>query len=382
MFFSDILSQNNIKNLLTESADKGRIPHAQLFIGKSGYGVLPVALAFSQYILCRNTDGENRGGEDRCNIQCNQFNHPDLHFVFPVVKSDKQKHPVSKLFLKEWREFLTLYPYGDVNDWYAHLNITKKQGVIYKDEATEIVKSLSLKPFEGGRKVMIIWMAEKMNIDCSNKLLKFIEEPPEETYVILVTEDENKILPTIKSRCQITRFAPLNNEIIKNSLVQNYKIDALKAEQISNQSEGSFKIALQLIGEDNNELQFEQWFIKWVRTAFKAKGNKTSIIDLMSWSDMISKTGRETQKQFLNYCLLFFRQALLANYNIDSLVYMKVNDSSFKLDKFSKFIHSGNILNIAEEIEKAIYHIERNGNSKIILSDLSINLTRLIHQSA
>ena len=163
-------------------------------------------------------------------------------------------------------------------------------------------------------------------------------------------------------------------------MVQNFKVDPIKAEQISIQAEGSFKMALELIREDNNEVQFEQWFIKWVRTAFKAKGNKGSIIDLMSWSDMISKTGRETQKQFLNYCLLFFRQALLANYNIDSLVYMKVNDSSFKLDKFSSFIHSGNILNIAEEIEKAIYHIERNGNSKIILSDLSINLTRLIHQ--
>ena len=382
MLFSDILSQNHLKTLLTSSADQGRIPHAQLFIGKSGYGVLPTAIAYSQYILCRNTSGENKNGNERCNIQCNQYNHPDLHFIFPVIKSDRHKHPVSKLFLKEWRDFLKSSPYGDVNDWYAQLNIAKKQGLIYSDEAIEIVKNLSLKPFEGGSKVMIIWMADKMNAVCSNKLLKIIEEPPKDTYIILITDDENKILPTITSRCQITRFTPLSNEMIKNNLVKNFKIDDLKAEQISNQCEGDYKIAMTLINSSTNDNKFEEWFINWVRTAFKAKGNKTAIIDLMSWSDHIAKTGRETQKQFLDYCLLFFRQALLSNYNIDSLVYLNIDDTSFYLEKFAPFIHSGNILGITNEIEKAIYHIERNGNSKIIISDLSIKLTRLMHQSA
>lgn len=381
MLFTDILSQNHIKKQLTENVDKGRVPHAQLFVGKSGYGVLPTALALSQYILCKNSNQENSGGHENCNLKCNQFSHPDLHFVFPVTKNEKvKKHPVSKLFLEEWREFLNSSPYGDIMDWYAFLGVDNKQGLIGVDEATEIIKTLSLKSFEGGDKIMIIWMAEKMNSECSNKLLKLIEEPPRDTFFILITEDENKILPTIKSRCQITRFLPLNNEIIISKLEKNFNLDPSKATQIANQSDGDYRAALKICNTDEEILQFEEWFIKWVRTAFSAKGNKTAIIELITWSELIAKTGRETQKNFLNYCLQFFRQALLSNYSVSALVNIQINNPGFKLDKFAPFIHSGNIIDIASEIEQAIFHIERNGNSKIIISDLSIKLTRLIHQ--
>lgn len=383
MLFSEILGQEHIKKHLTHSASNGRIPHAQLFIGPEGSGTLPMAIAYAQYILCNNADGENNNGNEACNLKFQNFSHPDLHFAFPVTTSDKVKSkPVSNFYLEEWRELLKNQPYGNLFDWYKLLGVDNKQGQIGVEEAQEIVKSLSLKSYEGGYKVMLIWMAEKMNIACANKLLKLIEEPPNKTIFILIAEDEQQIINTIKSRCQILHFPPLAEDAIKQGLIKNYNLDATVATKIASQSNGNYNKACDLVYQDSEDLQFEEWFIFWVRSAFKAKGNKAAIHDLISWSENISKTGRETQKQFLLFCLDFFRQALLLNYKAPDLVYIEPKVEKFKLENFAPFVHGNNILEISEELQDAIYHIERNGNSKIILTDLSIKLTRLLHKKS
>jgi DNA polymerase-3 subunit delta' len=375
MLFNQIIGQDHIKKHLQKSAENGRIPHAQLFIGKEGCGTLPMAIAYAQFLLCNFSEDT-----DACHIKCNKLQHPDLHFAFPVTTNDSiKKHAVSNLFLEDWRDFIATQPYGSLFNWLQHIGVENKQGLIGVDESEAVVKKLKLKSYEGGFKVMIIWMAEKMNIAAANKLLKLIEEPPNKTVFLLITENEEQIINTIKSRCQALHFPSLSEQDIADSLVVNHKIAHNEAAKIAHQAEGNFNKALHLLQNDSSDLIFEEWFIAWIRTAFRAKGNAAVVQELISWSDTIAKTGRETQKRFLDYCLQFFRQALLANYKSDHLVFMETK-SGFNLSKFAPFVHSGNILDIEKELNDAMYHIERNGNAKIILLDLSMKLTRFLHK--
>lgn len=383
MNFNDILGQDHLKSHLTQGVDNGRIPHAQLFVGPEGSGTLPMAIAYAQYILCGNNTLENNGGNEACNLKFNNLSHPDLHFAFPVATTDTvKKNPISSDFMEAWRKLIREQPYGNLFDWYKLLGIENKQGQIGVDEALHIVKSLALKSYEGGYKIMLIWMAEKMNLSAANKLLKLIEEPPHKTLFILIAEDAGQILGTIRSRCQVLNFPPLSEQVIKDALQANYQLDAATATKIAMQSDGNYNRACDLVYHDSEEIQFEEWFVIWVRSAFRAKGNKAAIHDLIAWSEEIAKTGRETQKQFLQFCMAFFRQALLINYKAPTLVYMVPKTENFKLKNFAPFVHENNIIEITKALEDAIYHIERNGNSKIILTDLSIQLTRLLHKKA
>ena len=381
MLFKDIIGQENLKNHLIQTVENGRISHAQLFIAPKGSGALSLAIAYAQYIICRNKNAENNTGDDVCNKKFEKLAHPDLHFAFPVAKNDKvKKHPVSNLFLEEWRDFIKYTPYGSLFNWYQKLGIENKQGQIGVDEAEAIVKKLILKPYEGGYKVMIIWMAEKMNISASNKLLKLIEEPPENTLFLLIAENEEQIIKTILSRCQVLQIKALSKGEIKENLIKKFQLDDYDAEKIAHQANGDWNKALRSLNQNDNEDVFEKWFITWVRSAFKAKGNASVIQDLITWSDEISKTGRESQKRFLQYCSHFFRQAMLTNYKANSLVFFESQSSDFDIRKFAPFVHGGNIEDIHNAIEDAIYHIERNGNAKIILLDLSMQLTRYLHK--
>ncbi len=376
MLFNQIIGQEHIKNHLQTSAKNGRIPHAQLFIGKEGSGTLPMAIAYAQLLLSEfSEDAESS------RLKVEKLQHPDLHFAFPVTTNDSvKKHPVSSLFLEDWRQFIKESPYGSLFNWLQFIGVENKQGNIGVDEAQEVVKKLKLKSYEGGFKVMIIWMAEKMNIAASNKLLKLIEEPPAKTVFILITESEEQIINTIKSRCQALHFPSLSEQDIASALMVNEGVSENEATKIAHQAEGNYNRAMHILHQDSSELVFEQWFITWIRAAFRAKGNAAVIQDLVGWSDTIAKSGRETQKQFLEYCLQFFRQALLLNYKSPELVFLETQTPKFELQKFAPFIHGTNILNIEKELNTALYHIERNGNAKIILLDLSMKLTRFLHK--
>ena len=375
MLFQDVLGLNHIKSHLQTSADQGRIAHAQLFCGPNGSGTLPMAIAYARHILCNNaTDNKS------CHQKFDALSHPDLHFAFPVTTNESvKKHPVSDLFLTDWRSFLEKNPYASSFEWYQHIGVENKQGIINVEEAAQIVKKLSLKSYEGGYKIMIIWMADKMNVSTSNKLLKLIEEPPAKTIFILITENKEQILQTISSRCQILEFPPLGVGAIAEGLQKRNQLSEIEAEKIAHRAQGNYNKALQLLQNNSSESQFETWFITWVRAAFKAKGNKAVVNELIKWSEGIAANGREIQKQFLNYCIDFFRQALLLNYKSDSLVFLEPQTANFNLSKFAPFVHGNNIEPIFKALEDALYHIERNGNAKIILTDLSIKLTRFLH---
>ena len=383
MKFSEIIGQQNIKNHLLQSASSGRIPHAQLFIGAEGTGTLPMAIAYAQYIICQNTGIENEGGKAACNLKFDHYQHPDLHFAFPTVSVEggsSSKKTTSDDYMDQWFDFLKKQPYGSVNDWYNAIDIKNKQGIINVHEAASILKKLSLKSYEGGYKIMIIWMAEKMNVEASNKLLKLLEEPPQKTVFLLICEDEKAILQTILSRCQILHFNQLSDHDITEGLTK--LDDSVPADSIryAKQAQGNYNKALKLFYKEEEELPFEKWFVEWVRAAFRANKNAKVISNLIAWSEEIAAIGREKQKLFLEYCMEMFRQALLLNYNVNELVYMQPATENFKLENFAPFVNDKNIIEIFEEISEAMYHVERNGNPKIIFTDLSIKLTRLIHK--
>ncbi len=373
MQFSSVLGQEHLKSHLQQSAKNGRIPHAQLFVGSTGAGLLSMALAYSELLLAP----ESNSSKNNTAI----LTHPDLHFVFPVAITDAvKKHPVSNHFLEQWRSFVTENSYGSLFEWYQRLGIENKQGLISVNEAKDMIKKLSLKAYAGEYKVMIIWMAEKMNTECSNKILKLVEEPPDKTVLLLLTENEEQILGTIKSRCQVLHFPFLSVDTIARGLMQNHDTTETVAMNVAKKSEGDFNQAMHLLHHDGQDIEFEKWFLYWVRTAFKAKGNKMAINDLLSWSEEVAKSGRETQKKFLRYCLEIFRDGMLVSYGAGQLVFYQPEDPNFSLSKFAPFIHEGNIFEITNAVQDAMYHIERNGNSKIILADLAIELTRFIHK--
>ncbi len=379
MDFSEVIGNQYLKAHLIKTVENGRIPHAQLFCGINGSGLLPMAIAYASELLCKQFEA---GTPEyiQCKKKVSRLVHPDLHFIYPVNTSEEiKKNAVSDNYAEAWRNFVLQNPYASLFEWLQSIGIEKKQGNISKYEAEQISKKLSLKSFEGGYKVMIIWMAENMNIECSNKILKIIEEPSDRTVLLLLTEKEGQILTTIHSRCQKLNFPLLSEADIAEGLVKNHKIQNTHALQISRRARGDYNKALQMLEESGEDEIFEKWFISWVRTAFRAKGNKSAINNLLDWSDELSSQGRETQKKFLMYCIEVFRQALLKNYKADDLLYFEAKDQTFSLPKFSPFVHQNNIFEITSALEDASYHIERNGNGKIIFTDLSIKLTRLIH---
>ncbi|GHC44369.1 DNA polymerase III subunit [Ulvibacter litoralis] len=380
MDFSEVLGQKHLKAHLLKSVENGRIPHAQLFVGATGSGLLPMAIAYASAILCSTHEKDSQAYHN-CVQKTAKLTHPDLHFIYPVNTNDSvKKNAVSANFTEEWRNFVNQNPYASLFDWLQSLGIENKQGNISVNEAQDLLKTLALKSYEGGYKIMIIWMADKMNVECSNKILKIVEEPPKNTLLLLLTENEEHILTTITSRCQKLQFPLLSEEDIATQLQNKKGVAETTAKKISRQATGDFNKALHILENDSDDLIFEEWFVSWVRTAFRAKGNKKAINELLTWSENIAGKGRETQKKFLSYCMEVFRQALLKNYKADSLIFFEANDSKFSLEKFAPFIHQNNIFEITKALEEASYHIERNGNGKIILTDLSIQLTRLIHK--
>lgn len=377
--FKSVVGNKKGVDYLSKSVDGSRLAHAQLLVGPEGIGLLQIAISYAKYILCNSKNVENSDFLT-CQNKVSQLSHPDIHYVFPVTSTESVKsHPVSDNFLKEWKEFVNLHPFGSLQDWYLHLGVEKKQGQIGVDEALEIVKKLSLKSYEGGYKIMIIWMADKMNTAASNKILKILEEPPQKTIFLLITERIEDIITTITSRCQIVTFNKPEKAEIEAYLIENNVSESL-AKKYSHLAQGNVNKAIKLIHEEKDDKLFEELFIRWIRASYRAKGNAASILELISWAEEVASHGREVQKQFLQYCIEFFRQAMLQNYTAEDLVYINEGLDGFELKNFAPFVNGSNINDIFMELSDAIYHIERNGNGKVILTDLSIKLTRLIHK--
>ncbi|NBC56852.1 MAG: DNA polymerase III subunit delta' [Bacteroidetes bacterium] len=373
MRFEDIIGQDHLKKHLKTCYTNDRMPHAQLYVGEIGYGTLPMALACANLILNSDTSRQ---------VYSSVLQHPDFHIAVPVNNNKgKPSKPTTTDFIKPWINLALTNPYMDLKTWYTEIGIEKKKGIMTVNEADRIANELALKPHSGVAKVMVVWCADKLHTAAANKLLKLIEEPPENTFLILTTDKEEAILDTIKSRCQVLNFPRLSQENIRNALINRLSLDSSQANFIAQQADGDFTQAYNLAQNNQEEVEFEEWFINWVRLAFQAKKNKQVVIKLMEWSQNISDNTRDKQVRFLKYCLHFFRQALLKNYQVQELVYLKTQ-ANFSLDKFAPFIHGNNIEPIYTTIQGAIYHINRNVNAKMVITDTSIKLSRFIHMKA
>ena len=366
MLFKEVLGQEKLKELLMHSVREGRVPHAQLFLGSKGSANLALALALAQYVACNNKQQDDSCGKCPSCLKHLKFVHPDLHFVFPVATTSNVKtKPISKNFLSEWRDLLDENPYFSVFDWLKHIGVNNKQGLISVEESAHVLKDLSLKPFEGENKMILIWMPEKMNVQAANKLLKIIEEPPQKTLFLLVAESTENMLSTVLSRTQLIKVPRHSDEDLENYLT-NRGVEQSKVKMISALVEGNINEALQLADYVEDAEQNSLSFVKWMRLCFSALQVK-DIDKLVQWSENMAKAGRETQKSFLLYASNVMRDALLKNYGVETMMKMNLGGQDFTMEKFAPFIHAGNCMEIISELNMAQLHIERNANPKIVL---------------
>jgi DNA polymerase-3 subunit delta' len=378
MFFKDVVGQESMKKQLIANVNKNRISHAQLFLGPEGSGKMALALAYARYIQCRN-----RGPEDACGtcpscLKFSKLEHPDIHFYFPTAKvkgmesdDSPEKKPRSKLFYKLWREMLVETPYVRYFDWLEKLGIQNQQAVIYADDCNDIIKDLSLKAYESPYKIVLIWMIEKLQYQAAPKLLKTLEEPPDGTLFLLIAEDKDDILKTILSRAQMVKIPLIPDPSIEQYLVKHYECTVERARHIAFLAGGSFARALRVL-ESNNEPQADfVVFRDWMRLCFRRDVN-----GILKWVDKFSGAGRERQKATLQYGLTVFRQCLLENYHAGDTLRLEGEEREF-ISKFAPFVNHRNALEIIEAFNEAIFHVERNANPKILLTDLSFKLARL-----
>ncbi len=382
MLFRDIIGQEATKQQLRQTVREGRIPHAQLFTGISGIGKLQLALAYAQYLNC-----PNRTEEDSCGIcpTCLQFQHlqhPDLHFAFPIVKTEDYDRCDD--YVDSWRDIILKKRYFDLDDWHKALGVETKQSMIYEKESQEIIRKLSLKPYGNGYKVMIIWQPEKMNPSSANKLLKLLEDPPSQTVFLLVSEHPEQLLTTIQSRVQTIRVPRLPDETIAAALVQK-SIAPDQAADIARIANGSYLAAQKKADESEENKKELNDFIALFRNAYTVGVLRDplkkyeSLKDLRKWSlEMAdSKVGREKQKHFLQYAQQQVRENYVRNLAQPELNYQLAAEREFSA-KFAPFIHDGNVEEIMNQLELAERQIEQNGNAKIIFFDLCLQMIVLI----
>ncbi|HET9747235.1 MAG TPA: hypothetical protein VFP97_16085 [Chitinophagaceae bacterium] len=397
MQFSKIINQQEVKQQLVELVQHNRLSHALLLLSKEGSGALSLALALSQYITCervnsrQSTVGSSQSAQplfgdeppasniksqtpnDSCGIcpsclKALQLVHPDIHFSYPVVTKKPGSPPLSIDYISEWREFIKMYPYGNVYDWLQFIGAENKQGNITANECNDIIRKLSLKSFESEYKVLIMWMPEYLGAE-GNKLLKLIEEPPPNTLFILVAENETSLLPTIISRCQMIRIPALETSDIEKALIERNNTEPSKARQVAATAEGNYREALQLL--QHAEEDWQSLLRDWLNSIIK-----TGPVAQTKWVEEISRLGREKQKQFLRYFNHLLEQSIRSRV-MGSIINLPENEKDFA-DRLNRLADISQQQAIIGEIDRATYFIERNANAKILFHALTIKLYHII----
>jgi DNA polymerase-3 subunit delta' len=374
MFFRDIPGQKEVAERLTRSVQGHRVSHAQLLTGGEGTGKFEMAVAYAQYISCTKRTPSDSCGECPSCVKYSKLIHPDLHFVFPIVKSKKFPEPVCDNYLPEWRSFILGTPFISISEWLGVLEVENAQAMIYAAEASEILRKLSLKTYEAEYKVMLIWLPERMHATAANKLLKIIEEPPDKTLFLLISDEPDKIIPTILSRCQLIKFPPIKGESLTSYIIEKYSLSRERADEIAHVSNGNLAMAVSLASKPETTNDDLESFRSLMRHAWKR-----DVQGLMGWSEEMAATGRESQKSFLLYCLGLLRNNFVMNRNNGraDLTNMTNAENEFS-SKFYPFVNTNNIEKLYEEFNKAHYHIESNGNAKIVFLDLSLQVTMIL----
>ncbi|MBU7576534.1 MAG: hypothetical protein KAF40_00590 [Flavihumibacter sp.] len=400
MFFDDIVGQEEIKDQLRDMVQSNRLSHALLLLGKDGSGGLPLALAFSQYIVCEKVqqalnpvpqglslfgepepDGEIVFPSVACGscaacTKATALVHPDIHYSYPVIPKKSGDKPISTDYITQWRNFIGEQPYGSLYDWLQFIQAENKQGNITSEECNEIIRKLSLKTFESKYKILIMWMPEMLGKE-GNKLLKLIEEPPPNTLFLLVAESEALILPTILSRCQLVRIPPLSDQDVAHALIAKLGVDEKQARQIAAITEGNYREALAELNHAGEDWQL--LVREWLNAILK-----NGPVSLVKWIEDISKQGREKQKQFLRFFNHLLQQSIrirILGENSDWASNLPVAERDFIL-RINKMADMAQQEAIVEELDKAAYYIERNANAKMLFHALSLQLFHILRDRA
>ncbi|MDR1222481.1 MAG: DNA polymerase III subunit delta [Tannerella sp.] len=376
MFFRDVTGQDELKLQLTDSARIGVVPHARLFCGEEGNGGFQLAFAYARYLNCTN-----RGETDACGkcpscLKYNESAHPDLHFVFPMISNKSAKKEVCDDYLPEWREFLktrvTEHSYFNIDTWLAWIGAESKQAVIYAAESERIIHKMNLRIYEADYRVLFIWMPDRMNMACANKLLKMIEEPPANTAILMVTDHPDGVLGTIVSRSQLVQVRPIKQEILAGTLTDVWGVPEEDAAQISHLSGGNYFKATELLTVDNDNAYFLEKFKTIMRN-----GWTRNVAAMKSFSEEMASMGRERQKGFLSFCQRQIRENFISCLHEPSLNYMNREEANFA-GNFSPYVNERNVMELMDELSLAERHIGQNVNSKMVFFDLSMRIIVLI----
>lgn len=372
MKFSDIPGHEEVKSRLRQMVDAGRIPHALLLQGPSGIGKMAVARAFAQYIHCTDRhDGEPCGVCASC-LQHQSFNHIDTYYVFPIVKRKSGSSAICDDFLPEWREYLTDSPWMDYDKWLVALDKPNAQPVIYVDESASLLRKLQYTARTSLFKIVIVWLPEKMNTECANKLLKMVEEPFEDTLLVFVSNTPREILPTIYSRLQRIDMRRHSDELTAKWLEQTFGTDAADAMAVAHVAEGSLVAAERQLKVNADSKKFLDLFMQLMRLAYQRK-----VKELREWSEAVAGIGREKECRFLDYCIRMLRENFIYNIRVPGLNYLNRDEASFSAN-FARFINERNVEKLIAVLDKARIDIAGNGNAKIIMFDVAVKVILLL----
>ncbi len=367
MQFCEITGQEEIKKKLIQTVKENRISHARLFLGAEGSGALPLALAYAQYISCTDrTESDSCGQCPSCRKYAKLI-HPDLHFSYPFFAKHKEDTALS--FIEEWREAFLSNPYLGLDEWREQLEADNKQANINIAECHQIIKKLSLKPFESEYKVLIMWLPEYLDKE-GNTLLKIIEEPPQKTLFLLIAQNQDQILNTILSRTQLIKVPKLRDEDVERFLVSQKHLDSVQARNISYLCDGNLQVAIRLSREENDD-NFAL-LRDWLRMCFSNRG-----LQIVEFSEKLSRMGRENQKNFLRYGMKVLREAIISLSGADELIHLQEQEKEF-VQNFARSAGSAKTEALFNEFEKAHYHVERNANPKILFLDVSLRFVKIL----
>lgn len=376
MRFSEVIGQQSTKELLLKMVEENRVPHALMLCGPHGCGSLAMALAFAHYLLCPNhKDGEPCGTCPTC-FKLRKLEHLDLHFSFPVInkRSGGGESSTSDEYMEAWRSLLVENAYIDINYWLNYIGAENKQALIMASESDRIQSRLAMKSFEGEYKVLIMWLPERMKVECANKLLKIIEEPPTKTVFLLVSENPDALLPTIQSRVQRIQLKKIDDESMAQALMQHHFLDEARAREVAHIANGDYIKALEVLHTNEEEELFFDLFVQLMRLSYMRK-----IKDMKIWSEQVASMGRERQKHFLSYSQRLLRENFMYNFHMPELVYMNRQESAFST-KFARFINERNVIKIMNELDLAQRDIEQNVNAKMVFFDFALKMIVLLIQ--
>lgn len=359
-----------MKERLQRLADENRLPHAVMLCGPAGVGKMALAIALASYVLDQGT------------YKVRGILHPDLHFSFPTVKLAKWKSdykPVSDDFAAEWQQMLgqdgETDPYFSLTDWLTAMKAENQQAVITVGEANDLIKRLSMKSNQGGWKVSIVWLPERMNGECANKMLKLIEEPPQKTLFILVSQEPERLLETIRSRVQRFDVKPIGMDDMTEALKVRRALSDDDAHRIARMAGGSWLAAMEELNAGSEKRLFFDYFVTLMRKAYTR-----DVKDLKRWTENVSGLGREEQKRMLLFFLRMVREAFMYNFHRTELQYMTQEEEAFCV-RFARFVNERNVLGFQDLFQTALRDIGQNTNSGMVFFDITMKVAVLLHQT-